>query len=96
MVEHESTLTRRATKLWQRVRAARERLFVRRGSESDVGDDEHQALRRVTGDPASHGGVGTTTSTGGNGVFVGRIAGEDPAEPDRPVAERNRTLGVSS
>lgn len=71
------------TKAARRLTAIRDRVAVRRGSEADVADDRHQALRRVTGNRAEPGAAGTTTSTGSSGSFVGRIAGEDPAEPDR-------------
>ncbi|MQA01922.1 MAG: hypothetical protein GEV07_04060 [Streptosporangiales bacterium] len=65
----------------RRLAALRDRLVVRRGTEADVAADRHQALSRVTGDRPR--AAGTTTSTGGSGTFVGRIAGEDPAEPDQ-------------
>lgn len=64
---------------------------ARRGTEADVGDDEHQALRRPVDGDTRGAGHASTTGTGHSGTFVGRIAGEDPAEDDTAVRRRGGT-----
>ncbi|MPY80657.1 MAG: hypothetical protein GEV04_19865, partial [Actinophytocola sp.] len=64
------------------------RAAARRGTEADVGDDAHQALSRPVNGDTRGSGRASTTDTGDSGTFVGRIAGEDPAEDDTTVRRR--------
>jgi hypothetical protein len=58
--------------------------------ESDVGDDDAQALSRVTGGATDGEGPDADSTTGGgsSGAFVGRDAGQDVGYAGETGAER--------
>lgn len=61
-----------------------------RPGEEDVDRDDEQALSRATGgveDPDAPD-QGSTTGTTPNGVFVGRVAGQDVGYADEQGADR--------
>ncbi|MQA78805.1 MAG: hypothetical protein GEV10_10075 [Streptosporangiales bacterium] len=62
---------------------------ARRGTEADVEHDDHQALRRRTGGVSGTADE-STTGTGKNETFVGRVAGEDPADQETGAERRAR------
>jgi hypothetical protein len=61
--------------------------------ESDVADDDAQALQRVTGGAPDAEGedAQATTGAGPSGSFVGREAGEDAGYAGETGAERRAT-----
>ncbi len=63
-----------------------------RPSETDVDPDDAQALSRATGGgPSDERDADSTTGTGENDTFVGRVAGQDVGYAGETGAERRES-----